>query len=324
MVRFDRAAPGEGMVIYSCVENGKAYLEFQFFLKQSNALQQEDREACLMDVRQDASENIAMRAYLADIRVYDRNSRLALQITYPLQEEELAKGMLLHPHMWKGLSDPYLYSVRVHLLDKSKPNSPIDTLERQLSLRMLQQNPTKGWLLNGNAFVMRPVVYSLPAQTANNMSRPERMRKELQLLKEMGANIICMSRSEFDDDLIRLCDEMGMLVWYLTKPSRISTINDLLLPENMMPTDLFYYLKACWSSDSFVYLVSSSLKRQKNGNYTIMVYSNQKKVALYVEGVLFEFQMGAPTFVFEEIPAQKYPLQLTAEAGECRVSLTVY
>lgn len=324
MVRFDRAAPGEGMILYRRVENGKAYLEFQFFLKQSMVLQQQNNIACIESVQREIEKNIVLTDYLVHIRVYDMSDRLALEMDYPLQEEELAKGMLLHPHLWKGISDPYLYSVKADLLDKEKPNNVLDTLEKQLPLCTLQKNPKNGWLLNGNPFAIYPVVYNLPAQITGGMTRQEKIEADLHLLKGMGANTICISKVEFDEDFIRLCDEMGMLVWCFTEPTQIPALNELLSSESLVPTDSYYYYKACWSSEPFVYLVSSSLKRQENGNYTLTVYSNQKKVALYVEGVLFEFQMGAPTFLFEEIHAKKYPLQLTAEAGECRVSLTVY
>ena len=93
VTRFDRTAPGEGMIIYSCVENGKAYLEFQFFLKTD-----ETDVDCV-----------------ADIRVHDMSGKLVLEIEYPLREEEPAKGMLLHPRLWRGMEDPYLYTVKVQL-----------------------------------------------------------------------------------------------------------------------------------------------------------------------------------------------------------------
>ena len=54
--------------------------------------------------------------------------------------------------------------------------------------------------------------------------------------------------------------------------------------------------------------------------------SNQKKVVLYVEGVLFLFQSAAsgdPEFIFEDIPVAKLPLHLAAEAGNLSISLTV-
>lgn len=295
MTRFDRTAPGEGMIIYSRVENGKAYLEFQFFLKTA-----ETEEDCV-----------------AEIRVYDMSGKLVLEIDYPLREEEPAKGMLLHPRLWRGMEDPYLYTVTVQLFD-------LDLLERKFPLRTLEELSTKGYYLNGEAFLVRPIVYSLPPQPSPDVSRLEQMQRELQLYKEMGANTICLQVPEYDDDFVQLCDKMGFLVWCGDTKGQITKSCDLLSLQDANPTDLYYYKKACWSKEHFLYIVNKSLKQQKNGNYSLTVYSNQKKVALYVEGVLFEFQVSTPEFLFEEIPAGKRPLQLTAEAGECRVSITMY
>lgn len=301
MTRFDRTAPGEGMIVYSRIENGKAYLEFQFFLKQD-----ETEDGCF-----------------ANIRVYDMSGSLALEIAYPMREEEPAKGMLLHPRLWRGISDPYLYTARVEL--------PGDVLERQFPLRKLEKIAGKGYFLNGEAFSACPVVYSLPAQLAADpsggfdhvLSRREHMQGALQLLKQMGANVICLKFSEYDDELVQLMDRMGFLVWCGGK-GQITESSQLLSPEMSAPTDLYYRKMAQWSREPFLYIVNKSLKQQKNGNYSLLVYSNQKKVALYVEGILFEFQASPPEFLFEEIPGERRPLLLTAEAGECRVSVTAY
>ena len=295
------------MMIYSRIENGKAYLEFQFFLKTD-----ETDVDCV-----------------ADIRVYDMSGKLVLEIEYPMREEEPAKGMLLHPRLWRGMEDPSLYSVKVQLqLRKQSENKicevTLDTLEKQLPLRMLKNQFAKGYFLNGEAYAVRPIVYHLPSQSSPDISRLEQMQRELQLYKEMGANTICLQVPEYDDDFVQLCDKMGFLVWCGDVKEQIAQSCDLLTLEASVPTDLYFYKKACWSKEPFLYIVNKSLKRQKNGNYSLTVYSNQKKVALYVEGVLFEFQVSAPEFLFEEIPAGKCPLQLTAEAGECRVSMTVY
>lgn len=62
-----------------------------------------------------------------------------------------------------------------------------------------------------------------------------------------------------------------------------------------------------------LYPVLSTLHRQENGLVSLTIYSNQKKVVLYVEGVLFLFQSAAsgdPEFIFEDIPVAKLPLHL--------------
>ncbi|MBE5883885.1 MAG: hypothetical protein E7291_05665 [Lachnospiraceae bacterium] len=320
MMRFDRAAPGEGMIIYSRVENGKAYLEFQFFLKENRG--QADTAEVAME----------MENYFAHICVYDMLCRLVLEIIYPLKEEELAKGMLLHPHVWRGVSDSYLYHVEVQLIDKRKGELPVDVLERSFPLCSFQEIPGKGYFLNDEGFSLQAVLFhpliqpkeAVSEQENQEIAKQEYLQKALQLLKDMGANTICVTEPVWEEEMFKVCDEMGLVVWYGRPDKDIPVVSELLAVQNTLPTEKYYYYKACWSSEPFVYILNNSLKRQENGNYSLTVYSNQKKVALYAEGVLFEFQMSAPEFVFQEIPAKKYPLQLTVEAGECSVSVTFY
>lgn len=329
MIRFDRAAPGEGMLLYSRIENGKAYLEFQFFMKASSGNEVGARE----------EPQFSVADYYVDIRVMDRDGRLVLKMNYPLQEENPARGMLLHPHLWRGTSDAYLYWVSARLM-KWGAKDGLDSLERQLPLRTLEWIDKKGWFLNGEAFSFRPVVYAPPIGVENDMERQEQMQRELEQLRQLGANALCLSGTELDEDFIRICDERGLLIWCMTKqetavnaramdvsgviPKFLGTTDNLFEGQEATPTDLYYYYKACWSSEPFVHMVGNSLTRKENGSASLTIYSNQKKVALYVEGVLFEFQSGPPEFRFEELPAGRSPLQLTAEAGECSVSLTVY
>ena len=75
-----------------------------------------------------------------------------------------------------------------------------------------------------------------------------------------------------------------------------------------------------------LYPVLSTLHRQENGLLSLTIYSNQKKVVLYVDGLLFLFQTatsGDPEFIFEDIPVAKLPLRLAAVAGNLSVSLAV-
>ena len=75
-----------------------------------------------------------------------------------------------------------------------------------------------------------------------------------------------------------------------------------------------------------LYPVLSTLHRQENGLVSLTIYSNQKKVVLYVEWVLFLFHSSAcgdPELIFEDIPVAKLPLHLAAEAGNLSISLTV-
>ena len=100
----------------------------------------------------------------------------------------------------------------------------------------------------------------------------------------------------------------------------------LLAADGRTLTERYYYYQAKWSSEPVLYPALPTLHRQENGLLSLTIYSNQKKVVLYVDGVLFLFQSAAsgdPEFIFEDIPVEKLPLHLAAEAGNLSISLTV-
>lgn len=314
-MKFDRKAPGEGLEITATMQSGKAYLE------------------CKVHLKWEGEETLSLlpsaEKYL-DIRIWDRENRPVFRCHHPLWQEEPAKGILLHPGLWQGTEDPYLYRVRAALMNGKECMA--DVLEKPLALRSFVEIPMKGWFLNDKSFEIRAVAYEIPeakeaAVAADRALRETQIRRDLVLIKEMGANGICPIGGVCDEMFCRICDETGFILWrqFDEKMPRFRGMADGLVSlDNQFPTDRYYYYKACWSKEPFVYVSMESLTLQPNGNVRVTVYSNRKKVALYVDGVLFEFRTEGPDFVFEGIPVKNFPLLLTAETGECSMSVTAY
>ena len=239
----------------------------------------------------------------------------------------------------------------------------MDVLEDIFALRTFQEIPGKGWFLNNRPFQVKAVSYELSERSAESSEdisvccvqeisrareesekRRECIRRDLELVRKMGANTICPIGGIMDREFCRLCDEAGLLLWWRDEdrgaeaqtvegkavskdigiPRFHGTADSLLTLQERTLSDRYYFYKACWSREPFVYISMESLSMQKSGNAQVTVYSNQKKVALYVDGVLFEFCMDGPDFLFQEIPTKSLPLLLTAEAGSSSMSLAAY
>ena len=149
----------------------------------------------------------------------------------------------------------------------------------------------------------------------------------------------CCESGEKVDLREALCEKKVPLLyrdWGRISLAGTAEIN--VLYENRGRTDLFYYYKACWSRIPFVHICNvqrgnaySHIEKTDNGQrfesaegtITVTVYSNQKKAALYVDGYLFEYKQGPPDFKFEDISLKHCQTVLTAQAGECSISVTV-
>ena len=80
--------------------------------------------------------------------------------------------------------------------------------------------------------------------------------------------------------------------------------------------DAFYLYKAWWSDEPFVHICSRRYMERHERKTQVKVYSNQKVVALYANGVLAGRQTGAHVFTFQ-IPL-KGEVHLEARTGDCR------
>ncbi len=63
----------------------------------------------------------------------------------------------------------------------------------------------------------------------------------------------------------------------------------------------FYFYKACWSSEPFVYICGKRFTKRAKDEITVKVYSNQPAVKLWVNGVYAGETSGRCVFTFEQV-----------------------
>lgn len=308
-MKFDRTAPGGGLEVYCTLQTGKALLEWKFY--------------CVEDCGDTAVQ------YAVRLLVYDREETVVLEGWQRLGEEELLKTVLLRPRLWNSTKDPCRYRAEAFLLkmENEKPNGPrkedrqyqaLDQIAVKFPVRSFREIPGKGWYLNEEPFCRKAVAYFPMEQTPEE----ETLRRELSLFLEAGANTLCIKEPHSQPPFFyEICEKLGFLVW---AEGMKEAADSRHFQQGGIPTSLFYRYKALWCEEPFVYIDRESITREKNGNYSVTVYSSRKKVALYADGVLFEFQSGETAFVFHEIPFHGLFLCLTAETGECSMSLSIH
>ena len=317
------------------LENGKAYLEFAL------------------------PEKIGRLLSALQIEIWEgaEGERLVFHGEYSLEEADSMTALLLRPHLWDGMRDPYVYLVKAQgrfgtveygeNMGGTKNEEESDHAEditgevemywrQELTIYDVRVVEKKGIFLNEKEFLPHEVVYRLPPQISDAGTRVEQVRRDLERLVRMGVNVIRLVNCSEVRTFYSLCRKRGFLTGDLwIRPENLpvyrglsgETAEDALLSaDGRTLTERYYYYQAKWSSEPVLYPVLSTLHRQENGLVSLTIYSNQKKVVLYVEGVLFLFQSAAsgdPEFIFEDIPVAKLPLHLAAEAGNLSISLTV-
>lgn len=360
--RFDRSAEGGGVEALCTLKNGRAFLEWRFHLT-AYSENRFERIVFPCDMEEGFFDGQAMEEHIR-LRLTDMEDNPVLECIHFLREEEPLQSILPKPEVWRGVSHPYLYQAEAVLEDgegNSLDRMGIYLPLRQVEYR--NRDGKEEILLNGEVLERKMVRYALP-QKGNPVGRQQLIVEDLRQLRKLGANCILLETSPWqaengcsggDGDSLegrlgifrQICDRLGFLV--ITAGSDKGGFEDtaidarraeqgqdsdipvfrgiqqsFFLPGRQSPTPLYYFYRAKWSREPFVYLVPESLKQLSDANYRVMCYSNCSKVALYTDGRLFEFKTGERTFLFDEIPCKKPTVMLTAEGDGCIHSLSIH
>ena len=121
-------------------------------------------------------------------------------------EEITVKGV----HLWHGIVDPYLYTVKAELLVNGEK---VDETACKIGFRTFSADPKKGFILNGEEYPLRGVCRHQDRPGLGNAISKAEHEEDIALIKEIGANTIRLAHYQHDDYFYDLCDEIGFVVW---------------------------------------------------------------------------------------------------------------
>lgn len=165
-----------------------------------------------------AMRNDNLKTVGADIRttILDAKGKVRAQETTDLSLKKRKSGTvnqsltLSNPHLWNGTADPYQYTVYVQVIQKN--GSVIDTLVEKLGVRDFETT-SEAAFLNGKKIQLRGVNLHDDWEDKGPATTYAEKRKDLQLLKDMGANAVRFAHWQVDSDYYTIADDLGLLVW---------------------------------------------------------------------------------------------------------------
>ena len=114
-----------------------------------------------------------------------------------------ANLMLADPELW-SVSRPYLYTLE-YCLGGQKEYC-------RMGFRVTRFDPDKGFFLNDEALKLKGVCLHHDLGALGSAFHEKAARRQLRIMKEMGANAIRTSHNPPASKFLDLCDEMGFLV----------------------------------------------------------------------------------------------------------------
>lgn len=174
----------------------------------------EESGAWSVDVQADVVAEGERRPIVFSAELLDQEgSRKASAETQISPEDGLLAKLHLEAvdvHLWQGTEDPYLYTLVCRL---SSGEKVYDERTLELGFREIEITPDKGLFLNGKHLKLRGVARHQDFGGVGNAIGKAQMDRDMELIKELGANSVRLSHYQHDDYFYSLCDRNGILAW---------------------------------------------------------------------------------------------------------------
>lgn len=146
--------------------------------------------------------------------LFNPNGQKILEARSPLSQYPYNGGyaeqdaIVQTPSLWKPAM-PALYTVETRLYEGDKLK---DSYTTPFGIRSIEIVPDKGFFLNGEKTVFKGVCNHHDLGPLGAAVNDAAIRRQIRILKDMGCNAIRTSHNMPAPELVRACDEMGMML----------------------------------------------------------------------------------------------------------------
>ena len=174
-------------------------------------------------------------------------------------------------HLWDGLEDPYLYTVKAVLFVNG---AKVDEITTTCGVRTFEFSPKDGFHLNGRPYPLHGVSRHQDYRGIGNaISRAEHDR-DMELIKELGANTIRLAHYQHDQYFYDLCDKNGMIVWaeipYISEHLKNGDANTKSQMEELIVQNYNHPSIVTWGVSNEITISGRNLKKQMLANHHVL------------------------------------------------------
>ncbi len=117
--------------------------------------------------------------------------------------------IVMRPELWSPQS-PSLYTAQTQLIYGA--DKVTDEYDTTFGIRSIEVRPDDGFYLNGEKTVFKGVCMHSDLGPLGMAVNDAAIRRQIRILKDMGANAIRTSHNMPAPELVKACDEMGMMI----------------------------------------------------------------------------------------------------------------
>lgn len=160
-------------------------------------------------------------------------------------------------HLWNGVSDPYLYTLKASL--------DHDDVTSHFGVRSFSVDAQKGFILNGKPYDLIGCARHQDREGAGCALTKEMMKEDMDLIREMGATTLRLAHYQHDEYIYDLADEYGIIVWaeipYISEHMDEATENTRSQMKELVIQNYNHPSIICWGLSNEITVVGGATER---------------------------------------------------------------
>lgn len=150
------------------------------------------------------------QAFKLHTTIYNqKNEVVSTQISGVNDDVNISKQLLSKPHLWNGKEDPYLYRLKVELMQNEVV---IDTISQSFGIRTYKVDKDKGFFLNGKYLDLHGVAYHEDVAGKGSAYTKDDYENDMTLFKELGLTVLRFAHYPHGEPSYDLADKNGIAV----------------------------------------------------------------------------------------------------------------
>ena len=207
-----------------------------------------------------------------EVTLYDADGKVVVSAAEDVKNQK-STALLSVPnvHLWDGLEDPYLYTVKAVLLVE---NEKVDEVSSTCGVRYFEFSPKDGFHLNGRPYPLHGVSRHQDYKGIGNAISREEHDRDMELIKELGANTIRLAHYQHDQYFYDLCDKNGMIVWaeipYISEHLKNGDANTKSQMQELIVQNYNHPSIVTWGVSNEITISGWSLRNQMLKNHHVL------------------------------------------------------
>ena len=200
------------------------------------------------------------------VQLHDAKGRLLAR-----KEGKKVEFLVEDVHLWDGLDDPYLYTIKAFL---EKDGEILDEIGCNCGVRTFEFSPKDGFHLNGRSYPLHGVSRHQDFKGIGNAISKEHHDRDMALIKEVGANTIRLAHYQHDQYFYDLCDREGMIVWaeipYISEHLANGNENTISQMKELIIQNYNHPCIVVWGVSNEITISGARLKKQMLENHRVL------------------------------------------------------